>query len=109
MVYTASPGSSGTAAIPVAAARNSAGCAGVCQPQRGRLLMRVLLGIVLGPCSPSGPPYITTPTTHDSHNALASLNEPNAIPRPLVNWEVVGHKWQRLTERARLEWSRLAS
>ena len=66
--------------------------------------MRVLLGIVLGALLTVGAAYI-----YDSHNALASLNEPNSIQRPLVNWEVVGHKWQRLTERARLEWSRLAS
>ena len=66
--------------------------------------MRVLLGIVLGALLTVGAAYI-----YDSHNALASLNEPNAIQRPLVNWEVVGHKWQRLTERARLEWIRLAS
>jgi len=54
--------------------------------------MRVLLGIVLGALLTVGAAYI-----YDSHNAMAALNEPNAIQRPLVNWEVVGHKWQRLT------------
>ena len=27
----------------------------------------------------------------------------------MVNWDVVGTKWNHLTERARAEWSRLAA
>ena len=65
--------------------------------------MRVLLGIVLGALLTVGAAYI-----YESHNAMTALNEPNAIQRPLVNWDVVGHKWQRLTERARVEWNRVA-
>jgi hypothetical protein len=31
-----------------------------------------------------------------------------AAARPLVNWDVVGTKWDRLTNRARTEWTRIA-
>ena len=31
-----------------------------------------------------------------------------ASVRPMVNWDVVGVKWQHLTERARSEWTRVA-
>ena len=31
-----------------------------------------------------------------------------ADQRPLVNWDVVGAKWDTLTHRARTEWARLA-
>ena len=64
--------------------------------------MRVLLGIILGAVLTVGSAYL-----YDSHNALASANAPASVQRPLVNWDVVGSKWDRLTERARAEWSRL--
>lgn len=66
--------------------------------------MRVLLGIILGTVLTVGGAYL-----YDSHNALVASDAPAAVHRPLVNWEVVGQKWQRLTERARAEWSRIAS
>jgi hypothetical protein len=37
------------------------------------------------------------------------FNAPASAQRPLVNWDVVGEKWDRLTARARDEWNRLAS
>jgi hypothetical protein len=65
--------------------------------------MRVLLGIVLGCGLTVGSAYL-----YDSHNAMAAANARAAVQRPLVNWDVVGSKWQELTARARAEWKRLA-
>ena len=65
--------------------------------------MRVLLGIILGAALTVGGAYV-----YDSHNALATANAPAAMQQPLVNWNVVGTKWQHLNERARNEWARLA-
>ena len=65
--------------------------------------MRVLLGIILGAALTVGGAYV-----YDSHNALATANAPAAVQQPLVNWDVVGTKWQQLNERARSEWARLA-
>ena len=65
--------------------------------------MRVLIGIILGGVLTVGAAYL-----YDSHNALAANTQVNA-PRPVVNWDVVGVKWNHLTERARAEWTRLAA
>ena len=65
--------------------------------------MRVLLGIILGAALTVGGAYV-----YDSHNALATANAPAAVQQPLVNWNVVGTKWQQLNERVRSEWARLA-
>jgi hypothetical protein len=65
--------------------------------------MRVLFGIILGALLTVGAAYI-----YDSHNALEAVNAPASVQRPLVNWDIVGTKWERLTERARSEWSRVA-
>lgn len=66
--------------------------------------MRVLLGIILGGILTVGGAYI-----YDSHNALTAANAPTSMQRSLVNWDVVGTKWEHLTQRARTEWTRLAS
>ncbi len=66
--------------------------------------MRVLLGIILGGILTVGGVYL-----YDSHNATAAASAPASVQKSLVNWDVVGTKWQRLTERARAEWTRLAS
>jgi hypothetical protein len=65
--------------------------------------MRILIGIVLGGVLTVGGAYV-----YDSHNALAAADAPASAQRPLVNWDVVGTKWNRLTVRARNEWTRLA-
>jgi hypothetical protein len=65
--------------------------------------MRILFGIILGGFLVVGGAYV-----YDSHNALEAANAPTSVQRPLVNWDVVGTKWQRVTERARSEWSRIA-
>jgi hypothetical protein len=65
--------------------------------------MRMLLGIILGAVLVVGGAYV-----YDSHNALEAVNAPASVQRPLVNWDVVGTKWQIVTERARSEWNRLA-
>ena len=65
--------------------------------------MRLLLGIILGGALTVGGAYL-----YDSHNTLAAGNAPAGLQRPLVNWDVVGTKWQHLNERARAEWARLS-
>ncbi|MSO68485.1 MAG: hypothetical protein EXQ82_12005 [Pseudolabrys sp.] len=65
--------------------------------------MRMLLGIIVGGLLTVGGAYI-----YDSHNALDAVNAPASAQRPLVNWDIVGTKWQHLTVRARSEWTRLA-
>jgi hypothetical protein len=65
--------------------------------------MRVLLGIILGGVLTIGGAYL-----YDSHNTLAGTNAPASVQRPMVNWDVVGTKWEQLTQRARSEWTRVA-
>lgn len=65
--------------------------------------MRVLIGLILGAVLTVGGAYL-----YDSHNTLASGGA-GAGARPMVNWDVVGTKWDHLTERARAEWNRLTS
>ncbi|HME29429.1 MAG TPA: hypothetical protein VKE53_06160 [Pseudolabrys sp.] len=65
--------------------------------------MRVLIGILLGVVLTVGGAYL-----YDSHNSVAPGNTAG-LQRPMVNWDVVSNKWNRLTERARAEWSRHAS
>lgn len=65
--------------------------------------MQVLLGIILGGVLTVGGAYV-----YDFHNALAAADAPASVQRPLVNWDVVGTKWNHLTGRARAEWTRLA-
>lgn len=64
--------------------------------------MRVLIGILLGVILTVGGAYL-----YDSNNAATAANSVN-VERPMVNWDVVGNNWNRLTERARAEWVRLA-
>jgi hypothetical protein len=64
--------------------------------------MRVLFGIILGILLTIGGAYL-----YDSHNAATTAGA-NNVQRPMVNWDVVGNKWNRLTDRARAEWVRLA-
>jgi len=65
--------------------------------------MRLMLGLILGVALTVGGAYL-----YDSHNALDAVNAPASVQRPMVNWDVVNTKWDRLTERARAEWTRLA-
>jgi hypothetical protein len=65
--------------------------------------MRTLLGIILGGILTVGGAYL-----YDSHHALAAANTQASVERPLVNWDVVGTKWDRLTQRAHEEWVRVA-
>jgi len=60
--------------------------------------MRLILGIIIGCAITVGAAYVT-----DSMSSSA----PEAKEQ-MVNWDVVGTKWNRLTERARAEWVRLA-
>ena len=64
--------------------------------------MRLLLGIILGALLTIGGAYL-----YDS-NSAANATDTAAVQRPMVNWDVVGVKWQSVTERARSEWTRVA-
>jgi len=65
--------------------------------------MRLLLGIILGALLTIGGAFL-----YDQHNATQATETAAAAPRPMVNWDVVGVKWQHLTARARSEWTRVA-
>jgi len=65
--------------------------------------MRVFFGMILGAALTVGSAYL-----YDSHNALLSARDPVPQVEPLVNWDIVGQKWETLTARARSEWNRLA-
>jgi hypothetical protein len=62
--------------------------------------MRTLFGIVIGAFLTVSAAYI-----YDSHNAADVATDTAALRGNLVNWDVVGTKWQTLTERARAEWN----
>jgi hypothetical protein len=64
--------------------------------------MRVLFGILLGVILTVGAAYL-----YDSRHTATAANATSG-ERPMVNWDVVGNNWNRLTERARAEWVRLA-
>jgi hypothetical protein len=66
--------------------------------------MRVLIGIIFGVLLTVGGAYL-----YDSHYAVANSGTASSLQRPMVNWDVVGTKWNHLTERLRAEWSRLAA
>ena len=57
--------------------------------------MRLLLGIILGAALTIGGAYL-----YDSHHALQAGNATGAVPRPMVNWDVVDMKWQHALDRA---------
>jgi hypothetical protein len=59
--------------------------------------MRVLLGIVLGRHA------------HRGRRLCLRLPQCEVAQPPLVNWDVVGQKWDHLAERARAEWNQLAA
>ncbi len=65
--------------------------------------MRVLLGIILGAILTVGAAYI-----YDSHNALAAQNSTGTTAKTLVNWDIAATEWQRIADRARAEWGRIA-
>jgi hypothetical protein len=66
--------------------------------------MRVLIGIILGAVLTIGGAYL-----YDSHTVPSPAASSASAQRPMVNWDVVGTKWNHLTERARAEWNRIAS
>ena len=65
----------------------------------GRSIMRTLFGIIVGAALTLGGAYL-----YDSHNALAGTPKEQA----LVNWDVVGQRWDDLSAKARVEWGRLS-
>lgn len=64
--------------------------------------MRVIFGIILGVLLTIGGAYL-----YDSRHEMTST--PTAsTQKTLVNWDVANNKWNRLTSRARNEWTKLA-
>jgi hypothetical protein len=66
--------------------------------------MRFLFGLILGAVLTVGAAYL-----YDPHHAAAAVGPSASAQRPLVNWDVVADKWDRLAARARAEWHRVAS
>jgi len=65
--------------------------------------VRLLLGVILGGILIVGAAYL-----HDNHNAVRAADATSSAQRPLGNWGVVGHKWDRPTDRpARSQWATL--
>ena len=63
--------------------------------------MRTLFGIMLGIAITIGGAYL-----YDSRNALSAVSNAEPKEQFLVNWDVVGQKWNVLSERARIQWNR---
>ena len=66
--------------------------------------MRVLIGIIVGAVLTIGGAYL-----YDSHTTAGAATSSASAQRPMVNWDVVSTRWNHLTERARAEWTRIAS
>jgi hypothetical protein len=66
--------------------------------------MRVLLGMILGALLTVASAYAL-----DTWRAPASSTANTAgVQRTMVNWDVVGKNWDKLTGRVRQEWNKLA-
>ncbi|MBV8792554.1 MAG: hypothetical protein JO205_05090 [Pseudolabrys sp.] len=61
--------------------------------------MRTLFGIILGAAITIGGAYL-----YDSHNALAGTPKEQAM----VNWDIVGQKWDVFTTKAKVQFDRLS-
>jgi hypothetical protein len=68
--------------------------------------MRLLLGIIVGVILTIGLAYISDASTSgpSSPEAQTSVEQ-----RPMVNWDVVGRKWQSLSLGVRNTWNKLAA
>ena len=67
--------------------------------------MRLLLGIILGAAITIAGAYI-----HDRNSAGPAGNDVTvAAERPMVNWDVVGVKWNNLREGAQHQWDRITA
>lgn len=69
--------------------------------------MRLLLGIILGVLLTIGGAYLYD-SSHSALDVAETAPGNPAAQRPMVNWDVVGVKWQHLTESAHAEWTKLA-
>jgi hypothetical protein len=63
--------------------------------------MRIILGMILGALLTIGAAYVLDGGRVEAGTATAE--------RPMVNWDVVGKNWDRLTTRVRSEFTRLTS
>jgi hypothetical protein len=64
--------------------------------------MRGFSGFLLGVALTVGGTYL-----YDAASQQPGIDG-TVTERPLVNWDVVGQKWELVTDRARREWNRLA-
>jgi hypothetical protein len=68
--------------------------------------MRLLLGIIVGVILTIGLAYISDAST----SGPSSLEAQTSVEqRPMVNWDVVGRKWQSLSLGVRNTWNKLAA
>jgi len=65
--------------------------------------MRVLLGMILGALLTIASAYALDTWRMPASSAA---NTP-AVQRTMVNWDVVGKNWDKLTVRVRQEWNKL--
>jgi hypothetical protein len=70
---------------------------------QGSIIMRVLLGMILGALLTVASAYAFD-TWRAPANSTASTP---AVQRTMVNWDVVGKNWDKLTVRVRQEWNKL--
>jgi len=71
---------------------------------QGRVMMRVLLGMILGALLTIGAAYAI-----DTWRAPAAVaGTSSSAQKTMVNWDVVGKNWNRLTGRVRQEWTKLS-
>ncbi len=66
--------------------------------------MRLLLGIIIGGLLTVGGAFL-----YDSNNTRMATTAPTTTERTLVNWDVVGTKWEQLTQRARAQIHQITS
>ena len=71
--------------------------------------MRVFFGMILGVALTVGVAFISDTLANDPAATTGSSSTVTLEHRQMVNWDVVGTKWNHLTERARAEWHRIAS
>jgi hypothetical protein len=73
--------------------------------------MRVFLGMILGAVLTIGAAYLADSIATGPQVTSAPVTEQRVEPsarRTMVNWDVVGRRWESLKQRVENEWVRLS-